>query len=159
VTDIQVSIADYAIARAGTRLVTVGLGSCVAIALHAPADRAGGLAHIMLPNAALSNDRASPGKFAGTAVPHMIEQLRALGVTGRLEARLVGGASMFEQLLPPGGIPLGSRNVVAARAACADAGIAVVGEDTGGGHGRSVYFDVEAGCVLVRSVLHGDRTL
>jgi hypothetical protein len=45
---------------------------------------------------------------------------------------------MFEQLLPTGSVPLGARNVVAARAACAAAGIPVVAEDTGGGHGRSV---------------------
>jgi len=157
--DIQVAIADCAVARDDARLVTIGLGSCVAIALHAPAERAGGLAHIMLPNAALSTDHTRPGKFAGSAVPHMLEQLRGLGVTGRVEARLVGGASMFEPLLPIGSIPLGSRNVVAARAACAAAGISVVAEDTGGGHGRSVYFDVQDGRLLVRSVAHGDRAL
>jgi chemotaxis protein CheD len=89
----------------------------------------------------------------------MLDQLRGLGVTGTVEARLVGGASMFEQLLPVGSVPLGARNVVAARAACAAAGIAVVAEDTGGGFGRSVYFDVQDGHMLVRSVAHGDRTL
>ncbi len=157
--EIQVAIADCAVACDDARLVTIGLGSCVAIALHAPADRAGGLAHIMLPNAVLSTDHSRPGKFAGSAVPHMLEQLRGLGVMGNVEARLVGGASMFEQLLPMGSVPLGARNVVAARAACAAAGIPVVAEDTGGGHGRSVYFDVEDGRMLVRSVAHGDRTL
>lgn len=157
--DIQVAIADCAVACDDARLVTIGLGSCVAIALHAPAARAGGLAHIMLPNAVLSTDHTRPGKFAGSAVPHMLEQLRGMGVTGGLEARLVGGASMFEQLLPLGSVSLGSRNVVAARAACAAAGIPVVAEDTGGGHGRSVYFDVRDGRMLVRSVAHGDRTL
>ncbi len=158
-TEIKVSIADYAVARAGTRLVTVGIGSCVAIALHARAQRVGGLAHVMLPHAALSSDTASPGKFASTAVPHMLAQLRAFGVTDGFEARLIGGASMFAQLLPNGAVPLGTRNVAAARAACAAAGIPVVAEDTGGGHGRNVYFDVEAGRVMVRSVACGDLEL
>jgi chemotaxis protein CheD len=141
------------------RLVTIGLGSCVAIALHAPREGAGGLAHVMLPHAALSSDHSRPGKFAGSAVPHMLEQLRALGVTGTVEARLVGGASMFEELLPPGSVPLGTRNLVAARAACAAAGITVVAEASGGGFGRSVFFDVRDGRLLVRSVAHGDSTL
>ncbi len=158
-TEIRVAIADYAVGRGDTRLVTTGLGSCVAIALHARAERAGGLAHVMLPHTALSHDRASPGKFASTAVPHMVAQLRDLGVRGAIEARLVGGASMFEPLLPVGSVPLGSRNVVAARAACAAAGIEIVAEDTGGGHGRTVYFHLEDGRVLVRSVAMGDRTL
>ncbi len=149
------SIADYAVARGAARLVTVGLGSCVAIALHARASGAGGLAHIMLPHAALSNDSTSPGKFASTAVPHMLAQLRTLGVTNGIDARLIGGASMFAQLLPPGAVPLGARNVAAARAACAEAGIPIVGEDIGGGHGRNVFFDVDNGRVLVRSVAMG----
>lgn len=157
--EIAVPIAGCEVALDDARLITIGLGSCVAIALHAPTHRAGGLAHIMLPHPALSTDHTRPGKFAGTAVPHMLEQLRALGVTGHIEARLVGGASMFEQLLPVGSVPLGARNVVAARAACAAAGIPVVAEDTGGGHGRSVYFEVTDGRLLVRSVAHGDRTL
>ncbi len=158
-TEIRVSIADYAVARGGTRLITVGLGSCVAIALHAKTQNAGALAHVMLPHEALSSDRTSPGKFASSAVPHMLTQLKALGVVDGLEARLVGGASMFEQLLPTGAVPLGTRNVAAARAACAAAGIPVVAEDTGGGFGRSVFFDVDEGRLTVRSVARGDVEL
>jgi chemotaxis protein CheD len=66
---------------------------------------------------------------------------------------------MFAQLLPNGAVPLGARNVSAARAACAAAGIPIVAEDTGGGHGRSVYFDVAEGRVRVRSVACGDVDL
>ncbi len=153
------SIADFAVARGETRLVTVGLGSCVAIALHTRSQAAGGLAHIMLPHAALSHDTSSPGKFASTAVPHMLAQLRALGATEGFEARLVGGASMFSQLLPSGAVPLGTRNVAAARAACAAAGIPIVAEDVGGGHGRNVFFEVEAGRLTVRSVACGELEL
>jgi chemotaxis protein CheD len=157
--DVQLSIADAAVAVAGTRLITLGLGSCVAIALLAPGDGVGGLAHVMLPHTALSSDQSRPGKFASTAVPWLLDAMRQLGAEGEVEARLVGGASMFDALLPPGGVPLGSRNVVAARAACAAAGIPVVAEDTGGGHGRSVVFDIAEARVLVRTVAHDDRTL
>ncbi len=155
ITDIRVSIADFAVARAGTRLVTIGLGSCVAIVLYARQYGAGGLAHIMLPHAALSQHTESPGKFASTAVPHMLLQLRALGAVDGFEARLVGGSSMFTQLLPNGSVPLGTRNVLAARSACAAAGIPIVAEDTGGGHGRSVFFDLDDGSITVRSVAAG----
>lgn len=158
-TEIRVSIADYAVARGSTRLVTLGLGSCVAIALYAPSHGVGGLAHIMLPHAALSQHAASPGKFASTAVPHMVAQLSALGVQDGVVARLVGGAAMFEQLLPEGAMPLGTRNLSAARAALYDAGIPVVAEDTGGGHGRNVYFDVHDGQLRVSSFAKGDVSL
>lgn len=155
VTEIKVSIADFAVARGGTRLVTIGLGSCVAIALYAREHAAGGLAHIMLPHAALSQHTDSPGKFASTAVPHMLRQLRALGAADGFEARLAGGASMFTQLLPNGSVPLGTRNVLAARAACAAAGIPVIAEDTGGGHGRNVFFDLDDGSITIKSVAVG----
>jgi chemotaxis receptor (MCP) glutamine deamidase CheD len=37
--------------------------------------------------------------------------------------------------------------------------VPVVAEDTGGGHGRSVFFDIAEARLTVRAVAHGDRTL
>jgi len=156
---ITVNIADYAAGAGHTLLVTVGLGSCVGIALFAPETRVGALAHVLLPNVNLSAAPALPGKYPATAVPAMVRRLRELGARGIIEARLVGGASMFVPLLAQGALSLGTRNIAAARAACAAAGIPVVGEDTGGTHGRSVYFDIAAGVVLVRSIRQGDVCL
>jgi chemotaxis protein CheD len=59
---------------------------------------------------------------------------------------------MFSQLLQPGTIQMGERNVVAARAALRAAGIPVVREAVGGTVGRSVRLDVASGAVEVRSV-------
>ena len=73
----------------------------------------------------------------------------------RITARLVGGASMFTNLAPPGSIQMGERNVHAAREALHGAGIRVVGELVGGDLGRSVSFDLATGRVEVRSVARG----
>lgn len=156
---IRVNIADYAVSAGKVTLATIGLGSCVAIVLHDVRAGIGGLAHVLLPNEALSSRHDSPGKFAATALPAMVTRMRELGSRNDIAARLVGGASMFASLIPNAGPSLGSRNVVAARNACAANGVAVVGEDVGGSHGRSVYFDVKAGGVLVRSLAVGDVTL
>lgn len=158
-TTITVRVADAAAADGDRTLVTLGLGSCVAILLHVPPRRAGALAHVLLPDEALSRDTSNRAKFATTAVPLLIEQLAAFGAPAGTTARLVGGARMFAQLLPQGGINMGERNVVAARAALAAAGIPVVAEDTGGEHGRSVYFHVGTGRVTIRSVKAGIREL
>lgn len=155
---ITVGIADYAVGDDGLTLVTMGLGSCVAIALHSPAARVGALAHVLLPNAALTGD-GSPAKCAATAVPVMLRRMRELGAGADIEARIVGGASMFPKLLSHGAVSLGTRNVTAARAACAAASLPIVAEDVGGGHGRSVFFDVARGHVLVRSLVAGDVEL
>lgn len=121
--------------------------------LHDPDVPAAGMAHVLLPSQSLSRDHSNAARFPETAVPLLVERLRALGATpGRLVAKLAGGASMFSQLLQPGTIHMGDRNVVAARAALRAAGIPVVREAVGGTVGRSVRLDVASGAVEVRSV-------
>lgn len=146
------AIADLAVATDDTLLMTMGVGSCVAIALHDAAGRIGGLAHVLLPHAALSSQSPRVGKFPSTAVPAMLAQMRELGSTGEIYARLIGGASMFAPLLAAGSVGLGVRNLRAARQACADHAVPIVGEEVGGSMGRSVYFNVGTGTVQVRSV-------
>lgn len=121
--------------------------------IHDPDVPAAGMAHVLLPSQSLARDHSNPARFPETAVPLLVERLRALGATpGRLVAKLAGGASMFSQLLQPGTIQMGERNVVAARAALRAAGIPVVREAVGGTVGRSVRFDVASGEVEIRSV-------
>jgi len=136
-------------------LITVGLGSCVAVILHDAEGRIGGLAHVLLPAPAPGRPPSPEGRFALTAVPAL---LRAMGAHGArraaVTARLVGGASMFANLVAPGSVQVGERNLVATREALATAGIAVVGESVGGDFGRSVEFDIASGSVLVTSYAH-----
>lgn len=156
---INIGIADYAVGDGATTLVTSGLGSCVAIALHSRRANVGAMAHVLLPTHAHSATQNSPGKFASTALPTMLRRMRELGATDDIEARLIGGASMFAGLLAPGTLSLGTRNIAAARASCASNHVEIVAEDVGGSHGRSVYFDVAAGELVVRSMVKGDVRL
>jgi len=148
-----VRVADWAVERDRGTLVTLGLGSCVAIMLHDAAVPAGGMAHVLLPSRSLTRDQDNPAKFPETAVPLLVDRLRGLGAhPGRLVAKLAGGASMFSQLLTPGTMQMGERNVVAARHVLRAAGIPVVREAVGGTTGRSVRFNVATGAVEVRVV-------
>lgn len=157
---VPVTIGEARVAGAGTVLFTVGLGSCVAIALYDAAARIGGLAHAMLPDPSTGRRSTPPGRFATTAVPALLELMVDAGAdAGAIRARLAGGASMFESLLPDRGRRLGLRNVEAARGALTAAGIAVDGEDVGGAHGRSVYLSTVNGCLKVTSVQQADVIL
>ncbi|HYU00239.1 MAG TPA: chemotaxis protein CheD [Gemmatimonadales bacterium] len=148
-----VKVAEWAAARTGGVIVTLGLGSCVAIMLHDPRAGAGAMAHVLLPSKSLARDISNPAKFPETAVPFLIERLKALGADPRrLVAKLAGGASMFAQLMTPSSIQMGERNVVAARKALRAAGVPVAGEAVGGEKGRSVRFHVADGRVEIRSV-------
>ncbi|WP_337170894.1 chemotaxis protein CheD [Gemmatimonas aurantiaca] len=158
-SQIAVGIADFAVGAGDLTLITIGLGSCVAIALHDAECCIGGLAHILLPHPAHSAGPVPPGKVPSSAVPAMVARMRAMGSTGELRARLVGGASMFAPLLPSGAVGLGARNVQACRLACAAHEIPVTAEAVGGEVGRSVYFDVRTGRIQVRTVLSADVVL
>lgn len=148
-----VKVADWAVDRGDVVLVTLGLGSCVAIMLHDAEAKAGGMAHVLLPSKSLSRDVSNPAKFPETAVPLLIERLRALGADPRrLVAKLAGGASMFAALMTPGSVQMGERNIVASRNALRAAGIPVAAEAVGGQSGRTVRYTVGIGRVEIRSV-------
>lgn len=156
----MVAVADWAADRGDAALITLGLGSCVAVALYDPETRVGGLAHILLPSQSLARDRDKPAKFPETAVPFLVDRMGDLGaVRRRLRARLVGGASMFAGLSSGSVASVGERNVQAAHDVLDRAGIPVVAEDTAQDYGRSVYFFLESGRVEVRSYAHGVRIL
>jgi chemotaxis protein CheD len=158
--EVRVKVADYAVTGEHALLATTGLGSCVAVALHEPVARVGGLAHVLLPSVSLARDRSNRAKFAATAVPLLLEEMTALGARAdRVRAKLAGGACMFATLLPIAGLAMGERNVLAVREALELAGVPVVAQDVGGEHGRSVFFDTRDGRVVVKSLLHGDVVL
>lgn len=158
--EIVVRVADLQVGGAGDRLLTVGLGSCVAIVLHDSAACIGGLAHVLLPSPALSKDDGNPAKTPHTAVPRLLELMAARGASPRrITGRLAGGASMFAALAPPGTIQMGERNVVASRQALHSHGIPLVAQAVGGDFGRTVRLDVSDGSLEIRSVAHGIHTI
>jgi len=160
VSETIVRVADAQAGAEGDVLVTLGLGSCVAIILYDAAARVGGMAHILLPSLTLSRDQSNPARFPETAVPHLVRMMGGRGAAPeRLRARLVGGASMFANLASPSVAQMGERNVTASKDALKVARIPLIGEDTGKDYGRSVYFHVTDGRVDVRSVAHGNRKL
>jgi chemotaxis protein CheD len=157
---VTVRVSELQVVSAPATLVALALGSCVAVILHDPVTRVGGVAHVLLPSQAMSRMPSGPGRFAQTAVPTLVERMIARGARAPdIVARLVGGASMFNSLTPPGSIQMGERNVLAAREALHRHGIRLAGEAVGGDFGRTVIFDVETGRVVVSSYLRSDVTL
>jgi chemotaxis protein CheD len=136
-------------------LVALGLGSCIGLAMVDRTAGAAGLAHIVLPESGERVDQV--GKFADTAVPELIAQMRELGaVQRRVEAAIAGGARMFEM---SGGLDIGSRNEAAVRAALAKARVTIKAAQTGGNTGRTVKISVGELLVTVRSAGQQPETL
>lgn len=142
-SEVSVRIGDLQVVApdSSSRLVTVGLGSCVGVAIVDPHGGAAGLAHVFLPEQPVGGPRdgAGPGTYAEVAVPTLVRAvLAAAGRDGsprRLVAIIAGGAQMFSGR---SGADVGERNVAAVRAALAAAGVQVAAEDLGGSRGRTM---------------------
>ena len=135
-------------ASVGDVLVTIGLGSCIGVALVDARRPIVGLAHVMLPEATATGGPVA--KFADTAVPELARAVRAKGAA-RLEAVIVGGAQMFS-FSGEGGANIGARNEAAVREQLGSLGIPVRAAATGGRKGRTVRVHVDGARVTVREV-------
>ena len=141
----------------GHVLVSLGLGSCIGLALLDRRLGKAGLAHVVLPQSQ-GHGAENPLKFADHAVPELIRRLVGIGGRrGLLEAVLVGGASMFATT--SASLEVGQRNEAAVRELLAKLGIPVIATATGGNRGRTIRVDVASGAVTVREAGGTDTTL
>jgi chemotaxis protein CheD len=149
VAEIAVRMGEIAVSsNPGDVLISLGLGSCIGLALVDQRRGIAGLAHVMLPEAIAGGGPI--GKFADVAVPALVEQTTALGTSrAMLSAVLVGGAQMFA-LGGSGALDIGVRNDTAVRAALAKERITIVAAETGGSNGRTIRV-VPGGAVLSKA--------
>ena len=150
----HVGMGQIAMARAPARLAAV-LGSCVGVALYDPRSQWGALGHVVLPD---SHGRASTaGKFADTAVAHMLQLLAQQGARpAGLLAKIAGGACMFQSAGP---MQIGEANIRAVLRALAAAGVKTAARDVGGTSGRRILFDCTSGMLTVETADGPRRTL
>jgi chemotaxis protein CheD len=147
-SELVVRMSELAVSAVpGDELVSVGLGSCIGVALVCRRRIACGLAHVMLPESGgRPGDR--PAKYGDQAVPALLARLGLLGVSARsLEAVVVGGAQMFADA---NGMAIGARNEAAVRAALDRVRIPILATATGGAIGRTIRVHVATGTVTVR---------
>ncbi len=150
---IKVGMADLKICFAPDGLTTLGLGSCVGIAIRDPETKIGGLAHIMLPDSTAIRDSNNIPKFADTGIDELVNRMVAAGaVRRRLEAKIAGGATMFAFQSKSDLMRVGDRNVVAVKQKLAQINIPILAEDTGNNYGRTVIFYPQTGEFVIRAV-------
>lgn len=146
----RVGIAELRIAGAPQVLKAYGLGSCLAVALYDPGLRLGGLVHCLLPQQRGTDPVDVSPKYVDAAIRLMIEKLLEAGADpGRLQAKIAGGANMFESEFITLMHSIGVRNARSARETLLELGIPLVAEEVGGNRGRTVAFDLATGQLLV----------
>ncbi len=155
---IFVKIAEMKAGKAPSVIITMGLGSCVAVSLYDRANKFGGLLHFLLPENP-SND-SNYFKYGDSGIKEMIKYFRNNGSKlENIEAKIVGGSIMFTQLLKSTENAVGPRNVKIAKEILEKHNIRIVSEDTGGDYGRSVEFYLETGELKVSSYKTGIKII
>ena len=150
---IKVGMADLNVCKSPDGLTTLGLGSCVGIAIRDPLTKVGGLAHIMLPDSTAIKDNSNLPKFADTGIVKLIDQIvKAGGSKARLVAKIAGGAQMFAFQSKSSLIKVGEKNVIAVKKKLEELKLPTLAEDTGENYGRTVIFYPETGDFVIRAV-------
>lgn len=151
--EIKVGMADLNVCVSPDRICTLGLGSCVGIALRDPVTKIGGLAHIMLPDSTTIRNNSNIPKFADTGIEELVKQVTRKGANrSRLVAKIAGGAQMFGFNSNSEMVRVGERNVQATKKKLAELRIPILAEDTGKNFGRTVIFYPETGDFVIRAV-------
>lgn len=121
--------------EAGVAITTI-LGSCIAACIRDPVAGVGGMNHFLLPEGDAAADSDAGRRYGVNAMERLINSLLVAGARReRLEAKLFGGASMFDRLRN-----IGADNAAFAHRFLAAEGIAVVGGDTGGDKARRIRY-------------------
>lgn len=151
--EIKIGIGDLNIAFPPDRLITLGLGSCVGIAVYDYKNKVAGLAHIMLPDSDGFTNQSNPLKFADKAIPSLIEAMvKSGGNPAYFKAKIAGGASMFAFSDKNPMMDIGTRNGTAVKENLKKYNIPITAEDLGGNSGRTMIIDAETGKVFIRMV-------
>ena len=157
---IKVGMADLKVCVSPDGLTTLGLGSCVGIAIVDRATKIGGLAHVMLPDSTAIRENSNIAKFADTGIEELVRQMVLKGASkSRMVAKIAGGAQMFSFNSKSDLLRVGDRNAEASRKKLAQLGIPMLASDTGDNYGRTVIFYPETGELVIKSVGRESKTI
>ncbi|HDQ93489.1 MAG TPA: chemotaxis protein CheD [Synergistetes bacterium] len=157
----NVGMGETLIARVPGILSSLGIGSCLAVALFDERAGIAGMVHIMLPrefkspmgDLPVKPVMPKPGKFADMALRNLVDLLQKEGAAkSRLKAKFAGGAKMFSISRGPNLLSIGEQNIAVVLEELQSLKIPLEGQDTGGTRGRSITFFTETWEMEVRAI-------
>ena len=150
---IKVGMADLKLCKSPDAITTLGLGSCIGIAIRDPITKIGGLAHIMLPDSTKITNNHCIAKFADTGIKELVRIMVEAGASRtRLVAKIAGGAQMFALQGNSDIVAVGQRNAEAVVRILGELKIPILAQDTGANYGRTVEFYPETGDFVIKAV-------
>jgi chemotaxis protein CheD len=157
---IKVGMADLNVSNHPGALTTLGLGSCIGIALYDKSTKIIGLAHIMLPDSTMSRNNSNIAKFADTAIDKLLNDMIRLGARKEsITAKIAGGSQMFAFNQSSDMMRIGFRNAVASKERLQQLRIPIIAEDTGGTFGRTIELYSDDGRLVIKTIGHGLKAI
>jgi chemotaxis protein CheD len=147
---VRIGPGEFHVDLAADAAVVTVLGSCVAVAIHDPIARIGGLNHFMLPEShdGLWGKAEGSLRYGNFAIERLVNEVLARGGNRRrLQAKLFGGASLRTT-----GETVGMRNARFAEQYLRDEGMPPIARSVGGHAARRVVYIPATGRAFVRSL-------
>lgn len=159
---VRVGMADYKICHSPQKISTLGLGSCLGVILYDKSSKTCGMAHVMLPDSTrIPTQQNNRFKFMDTCLQDMYDELtQKNGIpSGKLIAKIAGGAKMFAHRSNNSMLNVGEQNIVKAKEMLKGWKIPILAEDTGNEYGRTITFDPSNGELHIKTVGVGESVI
>lgn len=131
-----------------------GLGSCIGLIAYDSTTKAGGVAHVVLPESTGHKDLSLPARYMDLGVQHLIElTVKAGADASRLRFAAVGGANVFKfgAGSPSLNLSIGDRNIKALHEQFSALRLRLIAERVGGTEATSTQLCLVTGQVFVAS--------
>ena len=139
--------------------VILGLGSCIALILYDSEKHLGVMAHLMLPRRPNTEFKdALDLRYIEDAVPFLLDIMR-LHDAKKIEAKVIGGATLFKELLAKDRDSIGMRNVKSVIKELEKQNIPISKSAIDREHGRTVIFNHYTGKIEIRSYKAGTEEI
>lgn len=148
-------VGEYHASKRPTIIETL-LGSCVAVCLIDPAQKIGGMNHILLPGEARIGDCNPASRYAVNAMELLINEIMALGGNRNLlVAKVFGGANVMSCISRAN--CMGMKNADFVLQFLELEGFPVSSRDLGGQDARRIYFRTDTGEVFLKRIPFSER--
>ncbi len=153
--EVSIHIGEFYVSEEPTVIYTL-LGSCVAVCLHHPDRKTGGMNHILLPGKSVSPSDADPLRYARNAIEVLISSVMGLGgARSRLVAKIFGGARLLTSISKDRGVGRSLSEFVMDFLKVEK--IPIISQDVGGTDVRKIYFHTDTGEVFLKRIPAGDH--
>jgi chemotaxis protein CheD len=146
-----VGVSEMLVTKNEGVIVTHSLGSCIAITIHDPVAKVGGLLHFQLPSSESNKEKAArnPCMYADTGIPELFRAAYKLGADKRrLVVKVAGGACISDK---NDFFKIGSRNYTIMKKIFWRNGVFIDNEDVGGNIWRTMRIEIETGRVFIKN--------